>query len=158
MRRNDPKTGKPFNRGDLRGDGYVFVCYVKTRIRENGEYYEKWLSPDAYQRQMQSQIDGGVAWRAKRGSDRKEFLNNIKLTRGCAACGYRDNAVALDFDHNDPAKKKFNISSRYLHATESDLLAELEKCTVLCANCHRVRTHEERHSFNKKQKLKLGAA
>src|SRR5690606_10576655 len=143
--RLNPDTGEPFRKGDIRSDGFVFVCYVRTRIRKDGQFYEKWLSPDGFLRQMESQRRGGEGWRRRRGDERKRLLNGIKLRRGCARCGYREHAAALDFDHKDPNKKKFNISTRYIHATDSDLMAELNKCEVLCANCHRVRTFEEKH-------------
>jgi len=53
---------------------------------------------------------------------------------GCAICGYNKNAAALDFHHLDPNEKELKIGNP--HAVER-LLKEIEKCIVLCANCHR---------------------
>lgn len=73
----------------------------------------------------------------------KEFLNKFKLEKGCLDCGYKDNAIALDFDHLDD--KKFNLSilaKRYVSI--NSLKEEINKCEVVCSNCHRVRTEKRR--------------
>jgi len=41
----------------------------------------------------------GQAWYARRRAERYGTINAIKLSRGCADCGYNESAVALDFDH-----------------------------------------------------------
>jgi len=53
---------------------------------------------------------------------------------GCALCGYSKSVRALQFHHIDPREKDFTISSgvRSWHKTR----AELDKCVLLCANCH----------------------
>ncbi|MGL5719013.1 MAG: hypothetical protein ACRCX2_38785 [Paraclostridium sp.] len=45
----------------------------------------------------------------------------------------------LEFDHLDGVDKKFNISDSTAHSIAS-IEAEIAKCRVLCANCHRRRT------------------
>lgn len=53
----------------------------------------------------------------------------------CAICGYSRYVGSLDFHHLDPSQKDFNISSnRYKFSTELKL--ELDKCVLLCRNCH----------------------
>ena len=48
--------------------------------------------------------------------------------------------MCLDFDHLDGADKKFQIADALrLRVGLSTLKAELEKCEVRCANCHRKR-------------------
>jgi hypothetical protein len=68
-----------------------------------------------------------------------------KLRRGsCLDCGMqvtRDNYFCFDFDHRDPAEKAFTISSKRKDVAESVLQAEFAKCDLVCANCHRIRTH-----------------
>ena len=85
----------------------------------------------------------------KRAADRREerrvFLAQYKLDKGCIDCGYRAHACALGFDHRDPATKKFGIAARPM-APWDELLAEVAKCDVRCANCHAVRSRRERHS------------
>lgn len=80
----------------------------------------------------------------KRVARRARVLNNYKTAKGCEHCGYNEHAVALDFDHIDPNDKKFTISHRLDLSTIKTLMKEVRKCRVLCANCHRVKTHEDR--------------
>ena len=54
----------------------------------------------------------------------------------CAICGYNKSIDALDFHHVDPDIKDFNVSDAYGKAW-STVQAELDKCILLCANCHR---------------------
>ena len=54
----------------------------------------------------------------------------------CSACGYNRYIGSLEFHHLDPAKKDFNLAAA--HCTNFEKIkAELDKCIVLCANCHR---------------------
>lgn len=54
----------------------------------------------------------------------------------CEQCGYSKSATALQFHHLDPSQKDFGIaSSGYTRAWEK-IRAELDKCVMLCANCH----------------------
>ena len=82
---------------------------------------------------------------------RREFLDVIKLERGCAICGYNEHPRALQFDHIDPKQKNFTISSA-LTCSMDKLLTELDKCRILCANCHSIHSWNEKHWQNKKDK------
>jgi len=75
------------------------------------------------------------------------WLNKIKLHAGCFICGYREHAVALEFDHLSREDKKFTVSARNITRSLSSIFAEIRKCRVLCANCHRVHSYESKH-FN----------
>lgn len=71
-------------------------------------------------------------------------VNAIKLERGCADCGYRGHPVALDFDHVDPATKEATVSQLVKAAAAwARVEAEMAKCEVVCANCHRIRTWDQ---------------
>lgn len=62
------------------------------------------------------------------------------LSRGakCEKCGYNKNISALEFHHLDPNLKEYQIDSRRFSNTSIDKLEqELNKCILLCANCHR---------------------
>jgi hypothetical protein len=57
-------------------------------------------------------------------------------------CGYNKNLAALDFHHVTPEDKKFLVSqNRYSFSEET--MREIDKCLLLCANCHRELTHPE---------------
>lgn len=62
------------------------------------------------------------------------------LVRGgkCERCGYDKNMSALDFHHINPDEKEFEIDIRKFSNTNlEDLQKEIDKCILLCANCHR---------------------
>ena len=77
-------------------------------------------------------------------------VDKIKLKAGCAICGYNKHPAALSFDHTDPTNKyktksgkKVNIADmvkggRYAWKTIAE---EINKCRVLCMNCHMEVTH-----------------
>lgn len=75
--------------------------------------------------------------------ERRGLVAKIKLDRGCSECGYDAHPAALEFHHLDPSTKKFTIGQSISKRDISELLDEIEKCVVLCANCHRVRHNEE---------------
>ena len=84
-------------------------------------------------------------------SDRREY--NAKMTairrlrlkkklvqmRGgkCQICGYNKCLIALDFHHVDESTKEFGLSQRDLTKSWEKIKAELTKCVLVCANCHR---------------------
>lgn len=72
------------------------------------------------------------------------MLSIIKQELGCIDCGYNANPVALDFDHVN-GDKLFGLSASVAREINS-IQAELEKCVVRCANCHRIRTRERRET------------
>jgi DNA-binding CsgD family transcriptional regulator len=78
----------------------------------------------------------------KRRNQRK-MLKSIQLIKpllanGCVDCGEKD-IMVLEFDHREPNDKTSNIS-RLLRGSFAKLQTELQKCDVVCANCHRRRT------------------
>ena len=76
----------------------------------------------------------------KRQQRWREWLNTVKLERGCADCGYNASPVALEFDHRDGTPKRYNVGAMNMMSKEKTLV-EIAKCDVVCANCHAIRTH-----------------
>lgn len=73
------------------------------------------------------------------------WLSEVKVTAGCIDCGFNAHPEALDFDHRPGEIKCFIITLGYNKSRER-VLAEMAKCDVRCANCHRIRTAERRGS------------
>jgi hypothetical protein len=72
------------------------------------------------------------------------MADKIKMDAGCMDCGLKPKyAQVLEFDHRPDEAKLFHISDRMVSGTVEDLLAEIAKCDVVCANCHRIRTVEK---------------
>ena len=55
----------------------------------------------------------------------------------CQCCGYNKHVGVLDFHHLDPTTKEFSISGRGMTRSWEKIQAELNKCVLVCANCHR---------------------
>lgn len=55
----------------------------------------------------------------------------------CELCDYSKCFAALDFHHKDPKQKKFGIANAKLTSFNERVKRELDKCILLCANCHR---------------------
>ena len=59
-----------------------------------------------------------------------------KFGNKCSICGYNKNISALEFHHIDPNEKEFHLGNA--KTTNLDkLLLEMDKCVLVCANCHR---------------------
>ncbi len=55
----------------------------------------------------------------------------------CTRCGYERCAEALEIHHLDSSDKDFGISDKGYTRSWEKIRGELEKCELLCANCHR---------------------
>lgn len=55
----------------------------------------------------------------------------------CELCGYSRCVEALEFHHEDPDQKEFGLGQRGMTRAWEKIKAELDKCQLLCANCHR---------------------
>ena len=70
----------------------------------------------------------------------RRWIEDYKKQRYCERCEERDFRV-LDFHHSNK-DKDFNISEFQRSAGFKKLTEEVEKCVLLCANCHRVVHYE----------------
>lgn len=68
----------------------------------------------------------------------RNHIWNHLISNPCVDCGESDPLV-LEFDHRDDSGKLGNISAMQEHSIER-IQAEIEKCDIRCANCHRRRT------------------
>lgn len=100
-----------------------------------------------------SQAEAAARWRARHPErdkatrdrqrlDRRARIAEIKAQAGCARCGF-DDPRALDFHHLDPASKTLAVSQLIARASWQAVLDEIDRCEVVCANCHRILHHEE---------------
>jgi hypothetical protein len=55
----------------------------------------------------------------------------------CQVCGYDRCIEALEFHHLDPTQKDFGISHKGYTRSWERVKEEVDKCIMLCANCHR---------------------
>ncbi len=83
----------------------------------------------------------------KKEARRRRHINRYKKMKGCAHCGYNKHPVALDFHHVGGKDK--GIAGMLTYKL-SNIILEIRKCIILCANCHRIEhlTREKQHESN----------
>lgn len=65
-------------------------------------------------------------------------LRAVSLMGGkCMLCSYDTHVSILDFHHVDPTTKSFGISSGGFSRSWDSIYLEIQKCILVCANCHR---------------------
>lgn len=72
-------------------------------------------------------------------TERRKRLRAMACEYGggkCVICGYNKSGRALSFHHLDPKKKDFGLSYKGLTRSWEKIRKELDKCILLCANCH----------------------
>ena len=121
-----------FKFGEVREDGYTYVGKRYDREGEKGD----WRSPEAFEKYKER----NRIKKKRRYDEISRIVNEYKLERGCAHCGYKDDPVALDFHHVNTKHKDKNVSSHWRSSWKQfeKMKAEMKKCIVLCSNCHRL--------------------
>ena len=75
----------------------------------------------------------------QRERDMLEWCWQVK-DRPCMDCGNSYSPWVMEFDHRNPEDKSGNINQIIQKGNWDTLKQEIEKCDVVCANCHRERT------------------
>jgi gp210 len=109
-------------------------CYKAQRRTTHAEHYRK--NQAAYQQRAKQ----------RRERLRVEFRYNMLAylrDKSCAICG-EDDVRVLEFDHINPKSKRFSISQAVrLGYSWPDVVVEMKKCRILCANCHKRHTAQQ---------------
>lgn len=71
------------------------------------------------------------------------WFDDYKKELKCSKCN-ESRWWVLDFHHLNPLEKEFSIASLKGKASKPKLLKEVEKCIVLCSNCHRDFHYQEK--------------
>ena len=113
-----------FNKCSCRTDGYQSHCRVCTK-KFNALHYktsEKFRAA-IYRTNKQNRHSNA------------QFVSRYKRMLGCKICREND-PCCLDLHHTDPSQKDGHPSA-FVSQSRTKLKAEIRKCVVLCANCHR---------------------
>jgi hypothetical protein len=86
-----------------------------------------------------------IARNSEKKGKLRDFLHKYKEFHGCCDCGNKFPYYVLDFDHRDPNEKSYQPAKLSETGSWEKMLAEIAKCDVVCANCHRERTHQKGH-------------
>jgi len=88
---------------------------------------------------------------------RKQMVIDAKFQRGaCAHCNLEvtlDNWIVFEWDHIDPTIKSFGLS-RSKNKSVQAIMEELDKCQLLCSNCHQLHTYKQGHYFGRIKRLR----
>ncbi len=132
------KDNKPLGdfykrKSGLRAGQFYEKCKVCYKIR--GRSY--------YQQNRIKQLELAKIRKHKYIEERKKFLEGIK-GKECIDCGIKYPAWVMDFDHREGQKKISSVSKLAFRtiAKLEKIKEEIEKCDLVCANCHRQRTYE----------------
>ena len=99
------------------------------------------------------------AWR-KQNIKRVQLVDAIKRKQRCSVCGqsFPDCPSVIDLHHADKESKLKGVGQLVGHnASEKAILAEIAKCTPLCANCHR-KLHDLEKQEKKRNPRELSSA
>lgn len=72
----------------------------------------------------------------------KQIIWEVKCNSKCLYCNF-NHPAALVFHHRNPKDKKKNIGGSKFSSIKQ-LKEEIEKCDILCSNCHNILHHNER--------------
>lgn len=121
----EDKDPSEFNKHKHRADGLQTVCRPCNRARsrkyynENKEYHKKVI------------VVRNISARQKA----RDYIASIKTK--CSICDEVEKCC-LEFHHIDPSKKEHTVSRLLAsNPTISTIQKEVDKCIILCANCHR---------------------
>ena len=133
-KREASELGLPLRYGDVVGEK-IFLHYLKNKVTDR--IYKRFKAP-SYRDTVKNKTKAKLV-------RIKQFCSRVKMFKGCAICGYKKHPAALHFNHIDPTKKVANVSKLRSWVKVKE---EIRKCEVLCANCHAIKTVEEKHYLN----------
>lgn len=95
-----------------------------------------------------------------RAKERDAAMDALILTyksKPCRDCGKTYPPYVMDFDHVDPKNKEYGVCHmRRKRMAFSKIVEEIEKCELVCANCHRERTEKRSPYPSRYKKARLG--
>lgn len=125
-----------FSKAKTNEDGHHHQC-KSCRVISNRESYQRYRHSDNYKVVSKKRKDSIVNWF-------KEYKKGL----ACETCG-ENHPACLQFHHKDRNEKAMEVSQAVLRKWSIETIKkEIEKCQVLCANCH-FKLHYEENELNK---------
>lgn len=112
---------------------------TKQWQEENSEKMKQYRN-EWYEKNKKTEQEKAKLRQAKRRKEFKDWFNEFKKDLKCSECGF-NHPAALDFHHVNPNEKEYSIAYLKHLGSKEKLLQEVDKCIVLCANCHRIHHH-----------------
>ena len=92
------------------------------------------------QAHFQKHKDRYVQARKENRRGNRDWLNEFKESKPCSDCGIFYPSCCMDFDHL--SDKVMGLNKAVKSWSRERLQVEMEKCDLVCANCHRIRTFD----------------
>lgn len=120
------------------------MTHRERRVLKQAKGNSKELETNRVRTWRKNNPDKVKAQRQKAWEMRRDYINEKKKAP-CADCGQTFHPEAMDFDHRPEEKKLANLSVLLNKSVIIEVIqAEIDKCDLVCACCHRVRTHKRR--------------
>lgn len=117
--------------------------YGRDKRYVNGHNNRKYETPTQYKIEWcHRNREQRQSYKTIYGRKRKEKLIEFKGGK-CSICGVEydgENTAIFDFHHKNPKEKSFVLStSNLIRYNWNKIVSEVEKCELLCSNCHRLK-------------------
>lgn len=113
---------------------------ARKDAQKNKEYQAKWYAKN---RNLQMQRV------AESKKSKSLWLAEYKKQLSCSACG-ESHPACIEFHHKDRTLKDFALSTAaHRNYSLERIKEEIEKCEILCSNCHRKLHWDEKNNSNK---------
>lgn len=130
-----------FNKNKSRKDGLNTICRKCSNERSRKYYKDN----------GEEHKNNVVRRNSKYKEKIREFILNYFKNNNCKDCGNNDLRV-LEFDHLPEFEKSYDISTMLSSSMSLETIQkEINKCDVVCANCHRIRTYDRKTSYRNMQ-------
>ena len=109
------------------------ICSKCKRELPVTHYHKNGFNSEGKQKYRGYCKDCANSLEKQRYLNKKNFVNSQKTK--CEKCG-EDRFYTLDFHHRDKQEKEFTIG-QFKRGSFEVIQSEIDKCVVLCSNCHR---------------------
>src|SRR5258706_2029091 len=131
--------------------------YLQNWNKTHKEYFKQWRQKNkdkiqGYSKKYSQSVKGKQQRRTWKAKNKNKFIEYNKLGREkaqshkklaveylggkCTKCNGIFHPCAFDFHHRNPLEKDYKMATR-LYSSWNNVKLELDKCDLLCANCHR---------------------
>lgn len=114
-------------------------------VEDRRAYWNEWYERNKHRKDYKAK-DQATKKRIRK--ERRVWFQDLKKTLKCNKCPESDWRT-LDFHHKDPSEKDWEVANMVRSGwSQKTILEEMEKCEVLCSNCHRKEHWKEHYGDN----------
>jgi len=137
-----------------RDEGYRNDCKECNKLRNkkyrdtqsvDSDFYKiKWQREKIKMELHPERVEKRKLYHKNRKENIKNYIKKYKETHICISCG-ESHISTLDFHHKDSTSKENTINVLYKNGCSMDKIKkEINKCVILCSNCHRKLHYDEK--------------